>query len=50
MHMVVSVICKQLLEKLTQVGLGSKSYGLHKVQYGGATAAANNGVPDRYFK
>ena len=39
-----------LLEKLTHVGLDPKSYGLHSLRSGGATAAANAGVPDRLFK
>lgn len=39
-----------LLEKLAQVGLDPKNYGLHSLRSGGATAAANAGVPDRLFK
>ena len=39
-----------LLEKLAQVGLDPKKYGLHSLRAGGASAAANTGVPDRLFK
>ena len=39
-----------LLEKLSAVGLDAKKYGLHSLRAGGATAAANAGVPDRLFK
>ena len=36
-----------LLEKLAHLGLDTKVYGLHSLRSGGATAAANAGVPDR---
>ena len=39
-----------LLEKLVEVGLDPKNFGLHSLRAGGATAAANAGVPDRLFK
>lgn len=39
-----------LLEKLVKIGLDPKKYGLHSLRSGGATAAANAGVPDRLFK
>ena len=39
-----------LLEKLEKIGLDPKQYGLHSLRAGGATAAANAGVPDRLFK
>ena len=39
-----------LLEKLEAIGLNPKLYGLHSLRAGGATAAANAGVPDRLFK
>ena len=39
-----------LLEKLSAVGLDAKKCGLHSLRAGGATAAANAGVPDRLFK
>ena len=43
-------MCELLLEQLTAIGLESKQFGLHSVRAGGATAAANAGVPDRLFK
>ena len=39
-----------LLDKLKEVGLNPKEFGLHSLRSGGATAAANAGVPDRIFK
>ena len=39
-----------LLEKLSQLGLDPKNFGLHSLRSGGASAAANAGVPDRLFK
>ena len=39
-----------LLEKLEAVGLDPKLFGLHSLRSGGASAAANAGVPDRLFK
>ena len=39
-----------LLEALESIGLEKKSFGLHSLRSGGATAAANSGVPDRLFK
>ena len=39
-----------LREKLAQVGLDPNNFGLHCLRSGGATAAANAGVPDRFFK
>ena len=39
-----------LLEKLKEVGLNPKEFGLHSLRSGGATAAANAGVPDCLFK
>ena len=37
-------------EALVTVGANPKSFGLHSLRAGGATAAANYGVPDRLFK
>jgi len=37
-------------EKLKSLGFPAEQYGLHSLRAGGATAAANNGVPDRLFK
>ena len=39
-----------LLAKLSQLGYDAKQFGLHSLRSGGATAAANAGVPDRLFK
>ena len=37
-------------EALADIGINPKSFGLHSLRAGGATAAANYGVPDRLFK
>ena len=37
-----------LLDKLSAVGLDPKQFGLHSLRSGGASAAANAGVPDRW--
>lgn len=39
-----------VLEKLSAIGLDPKRFGLHSLRSGGASAAANSGVPDRMFK
>ena len=39
-----------LLSKISQLGFDPKLFGLHSLRAGGATAAANAGVPDRLFK
>ena len=36
--------------KLEEIGVDGSKYGLHSFTAGGATAAANNGIPDRLFK
>ena len=38
------------LQKLTSLGFDAKQFGLHSLRSGGATAAAQAGVPDRLFK
>ena len=38
------------LDLVRRVGLDNKDFGLHSARSGGATSAANNGVPDRLFK
>ena len=38
------------LKKLSELGYDPKQFGLHSLRAGGATAAANAGVPDRLFK
>ncbi|XP_067681328.1 integrase/recombinase xerD homolog, partial [Haliotis asinina] len=37
-------------EKCHEIGIDVNSFGLHSFRAGGATAAANAGVPDRLFK
>jgi hypothetical protein len=39
-----------VLEKLSLIGLDKSKFGLHSLRSGGASAAANAGVPDRWFK
>ena len=39
-----------VLEALSKIGLNPKIFGLHSLKSGGATSAANAGVPDRLFK
>lgn len=39
-----------VLEKVKEIGLDPKQFGLHSLRSGGASAAANAGVPDRWFK
>ena len=39
-----------LLAALKEIGLDSKLFGTHSLRSGGATEAANAGVPDRLFK
>ena len=38
------------LAKLSSLGFDPKQFGLHSLRAGGASAAANAGVPDRLFK
>ena len=38
------------LSKLSELGFDRKHFGLHSLRSGGATAAAQAGVPDRLFK
>ena len=37
-------------KKLVELGYQAKQFGLHSLRAGGATAAANAGIPDRLFK
>lgn len=39
-----------VLEKLKAIGLDARQFGMHSLRSGGASAAANAGVPDRLFK
>ena len=38
------------LAKLSQLGFDARQFGLHSLRAGGASAAANAGIPDRLFK
>ena len=38
------------IAKLRELGYDARNFGLHSLRAGGATAAANAGVPDRLFK
>ena len=48
----ISYTCLRELfkKKLKDLGYNSDEFGLHSLRAGGATAAANRGVPDRLFK
>ena len=39
-----------VLEKLVAIGLDKRQFGVHSLRSGGASAAAQAGVPDRWFK
>ena len=39
-----------VLDKLSAIGLDKCKFGLHSLRSGGASAAANAGIPDRWFK
>ena len=39
-----------VLEMLAKIGLDKSRYGLHSLRSGGASAAANAGIPDQWFK
>ena len=39
-----------MLEMLAAIGLDKSKYGLHSLKSGGASAASNAGIPDRWFK
>ena len=39
-----------MLSKLEALGLDKRKFGLHSLRAGGASAAANAGIPDRWFK
>ena len=48
---VVDALDRELfLAMIKSIGLAPKEFGLHSLRSGGATAAANAGVPDRLFK
>ena len=39
-----------LSDRIQGLGMDPKQFGMHSLRAGGATAAANAGVPDRLFK
>ena len=39
-----------MLEKLVAIGLDKRQFGVHSLRSGGASAAAQASVPDRWFK
>ena len=39
-----------ILDKLAAIRLDKRQFGLHSLRAGGAAAAANAGIPDRWFK
>ena len=41
---------RHFLNAIRRIGEPTKSFGTHSLRSGGASAAANNGVPDRLFK
>ena len=45
-----TTVRESVLERLEAIGLDKRLYGLHSLRAGGASAAANAGVPDRMFK
>ena len=49
-HISYSTIRDILLTCIQNIGLNPKAYGTHSLRAGGATAAANRGIPDRLFK
>ena len=45
-----TTIRQNLSNVIKAVGLNWKDYGLHSLRAGGASLAANKGIPDRLFK
>ena len=45
-----TTVREAVLEKIEAIGLDKRQYGLHSLRAGGASAAANAGVPNRMFK
>lgn len=45
-----SMVRGLFLQKLSELGLNSKDFGLHSLRSGGATVSANNGTLDRLWK
>ena len=49
-HISYTCVRENVIEGLKNIGTQTKSFGLHSLRAGGATAAANLGVNDRLFK
>ena len=49
-HLSYTRVRELMKEKLSSIGLDAAKFGMHSFRAGGATAAANAGVPDRLFK
>ena len=49
-RMAYSNVRAMVLERFFSIGLDIKKYGIHSLRAGGATEAANRGVPDRMFQ
>ena len=45
-----TTVRETVLERFKAIGLDKQQYGLHSLRAGGASGAANAGVPDRMFK
>ena len=45
-----TTVREAVLEKVEAISLDKRQYGLHSLRAGGASAAANEGVPDCMFK
>ena len=45
-----TMVQETVLERFKAIGLDKQQYGSHSLRAGGASAAANSGVPDRMFK
>ena len=49
-HISCKCIRENVTERLKNIGAETKSFGLHSLQAGDVTAAANLGANDRFFK
>ena len=49
-HLSYTRVRELMKQKLSSMGYDAKKFGMHSFRAGGATAAANAGVPDRLFK
>jgi len=49
-HISYTTARENFLKIMKQIDVDPKKFGLHSLRSGGASAAANNGIPDRLFK